>query len=163
MTGAGSPVLPPMVPGVDGRSSPPPAFGRSISLPLPGVPGGLLGTEGISNSGAAGARGGIEDVRDGCSDSSKVDWWANWRLRRSASSGTSSTDACRGFKACSATDSSNACTSGSLGGTTSSSSFGAGFVALGSSPALKAFTIRIAWYLANLILPAISESSSPQI
>lgn len=69
-------------------------------------------------------------------------------------------EACLGLEA-SATDWSNACTSGSST-SSSSSCFGAGLLSFGSSPALIALTIRTAWNLANLILPAIS-GSAPQI
>lgn len=70
--GAVSLVLPPIVPGVEGSSSPP-ECDRSTSRAFAGVPGGLLGTDGISGSVVADALG-WEDVREGCKDSSRVDW-----------------------------------------------------------------------------------------
>lgn len=95
-----------------------------------------------------------------------VDGAACWGTEEdgSDSSATSSTDGC--VARCT-TPSSNACTSWSTGlcsASIFSSSFcTAGFDALGSSPAFIAFTILKAWYLANLILAAVSSSGAFQI
>jgi hypothetical protein len=145
----------PIVAGVEGRFKAP----WESSVAAGGEPGAFVGTEGISGSESGGR--GAEDVRDGWRDSSRVDFRAKSRPRRSDSSGISSMEACLGLEACSATDSSKAWTLGSS--TSSSSCFGAGFVSFGSSPALNALTIRTAWNLANLILPAISGSRGPQM
>lgn len=89
----------------------------------------------------------------------------SWGSDGAASSDTSSTEGCRERAASCDADCITACTSGSLsaGLSSSSGSFTAGFVALGSSPALSAFAILSAWYLANLILAATSGSGGFQI
>lgn len=100
---------------------------------------------------------------DGCKDSSSSDSCARLFWILSASSGTSTTEACLGL----VTPPSSACTSASFGSkagrVSSSGVWGFGFDRFGSSPAFSAFAILKAWYLANLILAAISGSTGPHI
>ena len=49
----------------------------------------------------------------------------------------------------------------SMGGSWTSST--TGFVAFGSSPALIAWSMRLAWYFANLLFDVISRSTSPHM
>lgn len=133
-----------------------------------GTAAGLL--DGV---GAVETCGGTDDDLDGCKDSSNDDCLANCLCTRSPSSGISSTDGCLCFfplaaaapLASPALSISLASTSTSPNSvsifpspTSVSVSLGSGLVAFGSSPARRAFAIRNAWYLANLILAATSGS-----
>lgn len=103
-----------------------------------------------------------ETSADGCKDWSRKDFRASSASSRSCSSGTSTTDGCRGFIGWP-----RFWTSRSFGSRAGNSSSGAasclGFDSFGSLPSFNAFAILTAFHFAYLILACVSPSAGPQI
>ena len=122
------------------------------------------GTSSTLGRGARMVGRGTDEALDGWMDSSSSDLRASSLCMVSDSSGTSTTDGCLGFVDPPLSIWTSA-SFGSRAGKRSSLAWlgsGAGFEWLGSWPAFNAFAMRRAWYLAYLILAAISGSISPQ-